>query len=221
MLRIFLFLLFIGFSGASALAQPAGLYPTTIRLGILSLLDPYNPGAEISIERQLDDKSSVQLTAAYLCDFFSRTPYRDFSGARFSVGKKWTFKLRKHLRWYYGLEGGVSTTSYGARGRFAIPNMDGNVSLFYREYYESFTVQKQTAFAGGRIGIGGAVRRIAYDVSVGLGAKYKRTQHLGRRYTGGVLFPGFIELDPYQIADREKNGLVGNMPMAVSIGYTF
>lgn len=194
---------------------------TNVRLSALSLVDPYNPGAEISIERQLDNRASIQLTAAYLRDFFNRTPYQDFSGARVSVAKKWAYLQRRNHRWYYALEGGASATAYRTRGRFAIPNADGQVSLFYREYYETFTVQKQTAFAGGRIGLGGAVKRIAYDISVGLGVKYKRTQHVGRRFPSGVLFPGFIEFDPYQIADREKNGLAGNVPMAVSIGYTF
>lgn len=202
-------------------AQPAGLGPTTVRAGVISFLDPYNPGAEISIERQLDDRAAVQLTGAWLRDFFSRTPYQKFSGARASIAKKWTFRHRRHRRLYYALESGVSATSYRTRGRFAIPNADGQVSLFYREYYETFNVQKQTAFAGARVGVGGAFRRIAYDASIGLGVKYKRTQHVGRRYPSGVLFPGFIEFDPYQIADREKNGLVGNLPMAVSIGYTF
>lgn len=202
-------------------AQPPGLRSTTIRAGALSLFDPFNPGAEISIERRLDHRTSVQLTAAYLRDFFSRTPYHDFSGARFSLAKKWAFNTQRYHRWYYALEAGVSATSYGTSGRFAIPNAEGKVSLFYHEYYDSFSVQKQTAFGGGRVGIQGAVKRIAFDVSVGLGLKYKRTQHIGRRYRNGVLFPGFIALDPYQIADREKNGLAGNMPVAVSIGYTF
>lgn len=210
------------FAFPEARAQAAGgLRQTTIRAGVLSLIDPYNPGAGLSIERQLDTRSSVQLTAAYLRDFFRRTPYENFRGARLSIAKKWAFRSGRFHRWYYGLEAGVSATAYSTRGRFTIPNEDGVVGLFYREYYESFTVQKQTAFTGGRIGIQGAFRWIAYDVSMGLGAKYKRTQHIGRRYRKGVLFPGFMELDPYQIADREMNGFVGNVPFAVSIGYTF
>jgi hypothetical protein len=222
MVRALVLGLWLGSVGLAAIAQPsAGLRAITIRSGLLSLVDPYNPGAEVSIERQLDIRSSVQFTAAYLHDFFGRTPYHDFNGARVSIAKKWAFHMAKHHRWYYGLEAGASVISYNTRGRFAIPNAEGRVSLFYREYYESFAVQKQTVFSGGRIGVQGAIRRIAYDLSIGLGIKYKRTQHIGRRYPGGVLFPGFIKLDPYQIADREKNGLVGNAPMAVSIGYTF
>lgn len=221
MLRQLLLALCVMLLCIRSLAQPAGLRPTTIRTGLLSLFDPYNPGLEFSIERQLDNRTSVQLSAAFLHDFFGRTPYQNFNGARATVAKKWAFPPHRHHRWYRALEFGVSTVSYNTRGRFAVPNAEGEVNLFYHEYYESFTVQKQTAFAGGRVGIQGAIGHFVYDASVGLGAKYKHTQHVGRRFPGGVLFPGFIEFDPYQIADREKNGLVGNLPMAVSIGYTF
>ncbi len=221
MLRQLLLALCVMLLCIRSLAQQAGLRPTTIRTGLLSLFDPYNPGLEASIERQLDNRASVQISAAFLHDFFGRTPYQNFNGARAMVAKKWAFPPHSHYRWYRALEFGVSTASYNTRGRFAVPNAEGEVNLFYHEYYESFAVQKQTAFAGGRVGIQGAVGRIVYDASVGLGAKFKRTQHVGRRFPSGVLFPGFIEFDPYQVADREKNGLVGNLPMAVSIGYTF
>jgi hypothetical protein len=199
----------------------AGLRSAQLRTGILSLLDPYNPGLELSAERKLDAKTSVQLSLAYLHDFLGTTPYKDFSGARAAVAKKWAFPARRRHRLYRALEFGVSVAGYGTEGRFAIPNADGSVNLFYRHYYESFTVQKQTAFAGGRVGIQGAFGQFVYDASVGGGVKYKRTQHVGRRYPGGILFPGFIKLDPYQFADKEMKGLTGNLPVSVSIGYTF
>lgn len=217
-LPLLLLCLLCGIASGGQTLSP--LPASQLRLGLISLGDPYNPGVEITGERSLDTKTTVQFTAAILRDIFKTTPYQNFGGLRLSAAKKWFFPSRRTFRWYRAAEAGVSMTNYGSKGRFEMPDEDGKIGHFNAVYYDSFTVQKRTAFANLRIGIQGVVRRFVMDASIGLGPKYKKTAHTGRAY-GGVLYPGLLEVDAYQIADREMAGLVLNVPMSVGIGYAF
>ncbi|MDB5272311.1 MAG: hypothetical protein JWO58_678 [Chitinophagaceae bacterium] len=67
------FLLMFGFSSYAQQSAPA-LRNNQLKFSPIKLIDPINPGLELSYERRYAKQFSTQLSVAYLKDFFNTTP---------------------------------------------------------------------------------------------------------------------------------------------------
>jgi hypothetical protein len=189
-----------------------------VRLVPFKLVDPFNPGLEFQLERQLSNRLSVQLSGAWLFNGLS-TNYVSLNGGRGLLGMKY-FMDREHGRKthshsYVMLEGGTGVSIH-RRDDFFVPRSD---TLGERRI-DRYRTNKQSTYATVRLGTEVIFsERWTGDFSFGLGVKYRRVRHSERD------FPDYVmSLDKF---DSTFSGLVEgeslwiNFPCALGIGYRF
>lgn len=178
----------------------------------MRFLDPVNPGVEMHYERVLSPRYSAELTYGYMTPYVSLRPTlrEPYQGTRLGLEVKRAVKELQGFREYWSAEL-VHNNSRAQEEEFM-----GYDSTGTRGIYNTFGVHKKTTALNVKLGVQRREDRVVFDVSMGVGVKYRDIQHTDRQ-------------TPYQMkrwdihyrSRREGTTWTFNVPLSVRIGYMF
>lgn len=179
------------------------------------LADMVNPGLEVSYEKFHGSKYSFQASAAFMHEFINTTPFKNYKGVRLAFEEKLFFKTTANQKRYVSAELNFLSVTYLDEALFSKPSSSG-----FTEYLDEFRINKQTVSFNIKQGYQSQVYRIVFDLSMGLGIKYKMVSR------HDVDDANAIEKTPrhpnlYYISSKAGNYFAFNIPINLRIGYAF
>lgn len=216
--------LFLALLTASALYGQSNStgHPYQIKLSPLRAADPVNAGVEISLERKLGNRYSVQTAYAYMTDaLVGYQDYSDYGGNRFAAELKRFFRRKNSGLRYGSVELVSSAVRYSAVRYFEPKRSPADTGTTFRGYADSIRLSRKTLSLNLRVGrqffFG---KRFVCDIGFGLGVKYRNVTHAGR------LVPADLLTQPrhpnaVHEAEKERRDVTANLPFTFKIGYCF
>lgn len=197
-------------------------YRHQLKFSPLRLVDPINPGAELSFERLLDHRNSLQVSYAYMTDPFGTAyPYTHYKGHRFAAEQKRFLTNKRGERFYASLELVYSTVHYPTVGWFEKKGAGNDTATVYRPYADSIHLYRRTLSLNGRAGYHlFFFKHFVWDVAVGFGLKYRNVLHGGRLIPDDVLVPP-RHPNAHYMAEQAGKSVTVNLPFTFKIGYAF
>ncbi len=222
------------FSGAAffGVAQQQGEESSShmrnqIKLSPYRLIDPVNPGLEISYERRHGQRLSTQIALGYMTDNHIRgfTPYDSYEGVRIGLEEKFYLTPESRAKSYFSLDLAYLNVRIRDTESFTHPHMYtiDDSSYYYYDYYtytDQFTVHKQTFAVNVKYGVQVPVWKFVMDFSVGVGFKIKKIRHSDRENSLDDLY----EEDRHMLwgsATEAGTFRMLNFPLNVRVGYWF
>ena len=199
--------------------QTIGPPKNQIKFSPFKLVDPVNPGIELSLEHRFGNRSSTQLSYAYMINLFPSTGYTDYSGNRIVIEQKYFLRpLSNSQVAYLSLEFSSTDVSYNNRGVFGykLPGVDS----FLYTYVDTFHIQRKTASLNIKAGQQFYVGRFVFDMAIGVGIKRKNVMHSERIAPEDEMEPT-RHPNAYYIAEQEGKYFTFNLPFSFKFGYTF
>lgn len=193
-----------------------------LKFSPIRVLDPINPGFEISYER-LYSRWSTQFSAALLADPFRLTGHSKYSGRRIAIEQKYFFIKSKKMRPYLSLDVVSHQMTIRRKDEFS-PYPDGYLydedSTTYVVYNEEYRIEKQMVTVNAKIGMQANLGKVVLDFGIGVGIKSKNIQHLERTNINHFLVQGVDESPALSVYDRGKY-ITPNLPINFKVGFLF
>lgn len=216
MKRITILILIISHSGF-LFGQDNNLFKSNqIKFSPLKIIDPINPGIELSFEKFYANRYSSQVSIGYMKSIFKTESFDNYNGIRISVEEKYFQKMNARHRTYVSTELVYLKVNYSTSALFV-----KDTALRTPAYGDSFSVSKQTMTANLKYGIQiPFFKNYIIDLSTGIGIKYKMAKR------SGLLDENAYErtaIDPniYDMANAEGNYLTFSLPVTVRVGFIF
>ncbi|HEV7780486.1 MAG TPA: hypothetical protein VGO58_04425 [Chitinophagaceae bacterium] len=171
-----------------------------------------NPGIELNFARIYAGRHATQISYRALTDIFHTTPYEKFKGSGFGIEQKYFLAPVKKRELYLSVSYDHSRVKYETLGEFQLtPGTN---------YADSIRVDRNTDAFHFNIGRILYFKKFFADISLGIGVKHKDTRHSGR------ISPGDKEersrhFNAYDLADREGNYFMPELPLMIRVGYRF
>jgi hypothetical protein len=197
-------------------------YNNQLKISHFKLVDPVNPGIEVSYERLYLKHFSTQLTCTLITDLLYDPGY----GAYASNPKGWQLGLEQKYftpgkgssKSYFSVEVNHLEISYTTEDEFGYKPATADTILYI--YLETFDLHRRTTSFNLRAGQQFYYRHFVFDIAVGLGLKYRDVTHTGRRFsTDKMIMP--TDLNAYYLAEKEGAYLTLSVPYTFKIGYRF
>lgn len=200
-------------------------YKNQLKLSPLKIIDLINPGLEVSYERRTGN-FSTQISAAYLTDVFNISGFSQLKGFRVGLEEKYfvnipnkkIFRQTANFQPYLATNLSLSNIDYKFESRFGTEAPDTGIPS--NGYLDAFGVKKQTVALNFRYGFQTIYHQFVFDVSFGIGLKYKNVKHYDRDFPEDKIDES-RHFNVYDIANQEMNGLTFNLPATIKIGYVF
>ncbi|MDB5228704.1 MAG: hypothetical protein JWN78_2897 [Bacteroidota bacterium] len=177
-----------------------------------------NPAIEITYERRIAKHFATQVMASCLMPVTIFDNVKDFNpkirGFKFSAEQKYYYTKKKQ-RQYIAIEANYMWTRYNAEMSFG--NTDTSIA---DNYLDSFRVRKQTFSINLIWGYQRVVKRFCFDVFVGLGVRYKSTQHYDRLNPDDVMIAGRHPSVPYY-NNKPGKYWTFSFPLNIRLGWAF
>ena len=185
-------------------------YKNQIKISPFRIVDPVNPGVEISYERLHSKRFSTQLSVAYMTDVFGKFPYTNLRGYRVSLEEKYFIHLSTKARNYLSADIVYNNSNFKDVTTFRDTINNLNIS-------ETFSVNRMTASLNLKFGKQILRNRFIIDWCVGVGLKYRDVVHSNRTH------PMNAPKDPnlFYSAETEGKNLTFNFPINLKLGYMF
>ncbi|MGV3613343.1 MAG: hypothetical protein ACO1N0_20460 [Fluviicola sp.] len=202
-------------------------YKNQIKFSPVRLLDPINPGIELSYERAFNRFSS-QISGAYLTPILPNLSFDQFKGVRFvfeekfffAPGYKGMFRAQRYFKPYVAAQFLVNSTSYRNEGYFRDSTLQSTDSLFYKGYLDEYGVKKMAYAFTLKYGFQMQIRHFVLDLGFGIGIRYRDIVHSDR------LIPQDVPVTSrhpniYDWGNREGKIWSANLAVHVKLGYRF
>ncbi len=198
-----------------------------LKLSPIRLVDPINPGFELSLERSFKGSWSTQVSVAYIADLFKTATYfEQMNGYRFGLEQKYFVLNTRIVRPYAAVEAIFYHVTFKASEKFEnnqlFLNEEGYEERRYRSYTDTFSVYKNTFTLNTKIGVQVLLNSLVLEAYVGLGLKYRAVEHGDRQYPEDKLvrYDTWIP-SPKLMAVSEGRYFTLSVPLNVKIGYRF
>ena len=197
------------------------LYKNQIKFTPTKTINIFNPGFELSYEREYGRKFSTQVSVAYLVDCFHTTPYEDYKGYRVMLEEKLFFFKRKNFRQYFSLETGYYAASMKSSAYFVPKGIEWSDELYYdSQYKDIFNLKRKGVIIDVKYGMQFLIKRFTIDYTIGLGVIIHNIKHTNR------LNPDDKMVSPrhpnvYYMMEYEGKHSMPNFPMTLKLGYSF
>lgn len=172
------------------------------------LLDPVNPGVELSYEKAYCQKWATHVAATYVIQITGVD--RNVSGYRLQVEQKYFYRTSVKRRQYFS-----AGLSYG------ITKLDDKIRYYdwanNITYRDSFSVSRRNTSFNIKWGRQYHAGRFVFDLAVGAGLKYRHVTHKDRSIPHEV--PEHYSM--IYSANREAKEATFNLPASFKIGYRF
>lgn len=193
-----------------------------VKFSPIRVLDPFNPGFEISYER-VYSRWSTQVSAALLADPFKLTGHDRYTGVRLALEQKYFFIVSRKFRPYVSLDLVQHQITIRRTDEFS-PYPDGYLyaddSTYYEVYSDSYRIEKQMVTVNTKIGIQANLGKVVLDLGVGVGLKFKTVQHFERTNLGHTIVQGVDEVPSIATIDRGRY-TTPNLPLNLKVGLLF
>lgn len=204
----FLLLSFQSFS------QKTNEYRNQFKFTPAKLLDPVNPGIELSFERRYD-RFATEIGGVYQTNILNNSDYTDYKGWRGSIEEKYFIRKKKRFSQYVSTEFVFMNVQYNTGGLFAKDTLPGTPT-----YSDNFFLTKKTYSLNFKYGFEITIRQIVLDLGLGVGIKYINARRKG------IDDPNAFEEGPrhpnvFHIANQDGERIGGNVPIAFAVGFTF
>jgi hypothetical protein len=189
----------------------------------LKAINFVNPGLELSYEWRNNQKFSSQVGVSYI----SPTSVWDYlvdyepnmRGFSASFEERYYLKRPSPHGLYLSFELSYLKNNYNAIHYF-IDKDSLNTNYNYNGYRDSIYIKKQTFSMNLKIGYQFFVKRISFDIYLGLGARYKDVRHFDRIRPEDV-FESPRHPSIYYISDLEGKYWTASIPLSFKIGWVF
>ncbi len=195
-------------------------FKNQLKISPFRMIDPINPGLELSYERLHNKKFSTQLSVAYMTDPLKAAYYNSFKGGRVAIEEKYFTETTPLLRKYVSTDIVYCKTTINNIGRFGIYESSLDSLARLNNYQDTFTVHKTTITANFKLGIQIIKKHFIIDMCAGIGLKYRDVQHSDRLIPSDKMeMPRHP--NAYYYATKEGRYFTLNIPMNIKIGYAF
>jgi len=194
-----------------------------LKITPLKTINFVNPGLELGFEWLNSQKFSSQFSATYIFPMsvwdIKEKFIPDMKGFALSLEEKYYLNRHAPNGIYLGLEFGYLNNKYNAIYDFEDSNTPD--SLYYiAGYSDSIFIKKQTYSLNLKLGYQQIIKRLSFEIFLGLGVRYKDVRHFDRIKPEDV-FASPIEPNIYYIADMEGKYWTISIPINFKIGWTF
>jgi hypothetical protein len=201
-------------------------YKTIIKTRPFSALNPYkNPRIELALETRINEKWSTQYGAAYLLPKDMYTDGLDYLndgvrvGYSFSLEQKYYFAKNAPHGFYTSLEG-----RYMNRESDVVGDFFASTEIGADSYTDTFYLVSQATTANLKIGYQKIVKRVTFDVFLGLGFTHSNTVFMDR--IDQNYFLGYVSSNRYNTwinTSQMSEGKEWNtkFPIGFQIGWAF
>lgn len=180
----------------------------------LRLVDPLHSGVEIGYEK-LYGHFSTQVFAAHLFRSAFNETYTNYNGFRLGAEQKYFLPLRPNK--YISAETSYLLNRFETVGLF---RHDSTNTANEFQYRDSIRLRRQIIALNLKYGQQVNFRRLVFDLSWGLGLRYRNIQHKDKILPGDKLV-GPRHPNIHHYANSEKKNLTLNIPMNMRIGFSF
>lgn len=198
-------------------------YFNQIKFSPIRVLDPINPGFEISYERAYGRFSS-QVAVALLADPFTVTDNDQYTGVRLAIEEKYFFGKSSKVRPYVAMEAVAHKIDIRRKDLFTDDPgrrwYNDPDSLSEEPYVDDYRIEKSMFTLSGKVGIQALLGRVVLDFGYGLGLKWRTVEHFDRMFPDDT-FPGRLEIGAKVGAYQEGCWKTIAMPLNVKVGYLF
>lgn len=198
-------------------------YRNQLKVSPIRILDPFNPGFELSYERHFSKRFSTQLSMALLKDAFKITGNDDYKGYRVALEEKYFVTNTKRFRPYVSLDVVYHWIRIRRQDDFT-PFPDGyytvNDTMATDIYTDDYRIEKKMLTINGKVGLQVLLGRVVLDLGYGLGIKFKQIAHFDRTDPSDHFVQG-VDLNIWTIPIEQGNFTTLNMPLNFKVGYLF
>ena len=196
-------------------------YRNQVKFSPIRVVDPVNPGYELSYERSYG-RSSTQLAAAVLADPFSGTDNDKYSGVRVAIEQKFFFGHSPKVRPYVAMELVFHKIDIRRKDRFADDRRSWRYaiedSLYTEPYVDDYRIEKSMFTASAKVGLQAILGRVVLDFGYGIGLKWRTVRHFDRLVPSDQIAGGFgVKEQAY----REGSWTTLAMPLNLKVGVLF
>lgn len=205
---------FIAFSVLLQLGGNAQTVPNKnqVKVSLLRFFNPGTPGAEISYERSIIDRVSLQASYTYILPF--KYNVKQF-GYRFSLEPKYFFFNKSVVRQYVSARYEYHWSQF-QHGDYFIPHD----YAWGQEYYDHYAGNRTLHFMTLQWGMQVHVKDFMFEVSGGIGVKNRSVIQLNRQdKTHVYAFRRHFSANRAITKPGTFNSLA--LPMSFKIGYSF
>lgn len=192
--------------------QPTQKTSSILQFSPVKLIDPVNPGLELSYEIKYNTRSASQITLTYQHSFLPLKTFSDYGGFKTAFEQKYYLKEEKDRRVFVSAELAWSKVHYTTSSDFLQDAANPS-----SKYTDSFRIDKKNITVNFKYGFQFIAKRFTIEFSGGLGIKHKNVTR------SGLINPGAYELKPvdlnaYQLSDRAGEYFILNVPVVFRIG---
>lgn len=184
-------------------------YRNQFKISPLRILDPVNPGFELSYERLHSKRFSTQLSFARLTNVIAKH-YPDFRGYRISLEEKYFLKAASKTSRYISVDMIHTDSNFEDMTTFrdTVNNMNNT---------ETFSVTRKTTSFNFKYSKQLELNRFILDVCIGMGIKYRDVVHKNRT------LPTIPIKEPEILSSSKAEGknVTLNLPLNLKLGYMF
>lgn len=185
-------------------------YKNQVKVSILRVVDPDNPGIEINYERYFSQRFSTEIAIARMANIVVKNG-RAFEGFRIGVEEKYFTTPIRRSGFYLSLQGVYNNSSLKNENDFRLDTVSNT-------YINSpYTIKKVTAAFNFKSGIQFQFHRFVIDYNMGFGVKFRKIQHVNRR----VPFQAGNNRGFFFNRNMEASEWTINLPLSIKLGYSF
>jgi hypothetical protein len=205
----------------NAFTQDLPAHKNQIEFSLTKMINPPDPGFELSYERKHGEMFSTQMSAAYLVDCFQATSYKDYSRYRILIEEKLYFFKKKIFRQYFSLETGYYAASMMSSECFVPNGIEKDDELYYEsQYVDIFSLKRKGLIIDAKYGQQFLIKRFTIGFGIGIGILIHNVSHSNRlKPDDKMVSPG--SLNVYHIMDKEGKRSVPYFPFTLKFGYAF
>ena len=196
-------------------------YHNQIKFSPIRVVDPVNPGYELSYERSYG-RFSTQMAGALLADPFSGTDNDQYTGVRVAIEQKLFFGHSPKVRPYVAMELVFHKIDIRRKDLFTDDprswRYHGDDSLYAAPYEDDYRIEKSMSTLSGKVGIQALLGRVVLDFGYGVGIKWRTVRHFDRTAPSDRLSGGF---GVKQQAYSEGSWTTLVMPLNFKVGLLF
>jgi len=180
----------------------------TIKVSLLSALDPVNPSVDFTYERFISAKRSLQFGAGPLLP----TAYRKNKGIK--IRTEYRFYSKEPNGLYFAPELFYMYNNYAATGEFGKQNDTSGYN-----YTDHFRIDKQVVALTGKIGFQIQGKSVCVDIFTGIGVRFRFVKQYERKNPEDE-FIAPIDLNVGYMADT-VNSVTLNLSLNMRVGFGF
>lgn len=201
-------------------------YRNQLKLEMLRLINPVNPGVEIAYERDYyPGFLGTQISATYLYSIDDMTVYDKLSGFRLGIEQKWFYSNPKYFkrtaRPFISILYQFQNSKFNASSFFLDSTLaDPIFSDGYSGYIDSFNGTKTFHAFNLTWGIQLVKRHFVFELNAGIGGKTKVIRHYNRLNPNSEIYTGrhgFIQYDSLKDGTSDMVNIVAQL----KLGYCF